>query len=97
MWPPKGKTPPPEPPKPPIRPDKRVLRLAFVWQGSDAAIVIPTRRVYLVSNTAKVVWVRDGLDIPATAVSIELDTDSWAWQFSAKIPRIAAAALTNEE
>ncbi|MFE8710063.1 hypothetical protein [Aeromonas allosaccharophila] len=108
MWPSKGKTPPPEPPKPPIRPDKRVLRLAFgrkrdtaelefVWQGSDAAIVIPTRRVYLVSNTAKIVRVRDGLDIPATAVSIELDTDSWAWQFSAQIPRIAAAALTDEE
>ncbi|MFM5537012.1 hypothetical protein ACET8U_06780 [Aeromonas veronii] len=105
-WP--GTSPPPKPPIEPERPDKRTLRLAFgrkrgkaelefAWQGSDATIVIPTRRVYLVSNTAKIVRLRDGLDIPATAVSIELDTDSWAWQFSAQIPRIAAAALTDEE
>lgn len=108
MQPGHGTSPPPKPPIPPERPDKRTLRLAFgrkrgeadlefVWHGSDAAIVIPTRRVYLVSNTAKIVRVRDGLDIPATAVSIELDTDSWAWQFSAQIPRLAAAALTDEE
>ncbi|HHQ4779553.1 TPA: hypothetical protein ACSP0C_003309 [Aeromonas veronii] len=108
MQPGPGTSPPPKPPIIPERPDKRTLRLEFgrkrgeaelefVWHGSDAAIVIPTRRVYLVSNTAKIVRVRDGLDIPATAVSIELDTDSWAWQFSAQIPRIAAAALTEEE
>ncbi|WP_421211633.1 hypothetical protein [Aeromonas sp. 600479] len=108
MQPAPGTSPPPKPPIIPERPDKRTLRLEFgrkrgeaelefVWHGSDAAIVIPTRRVYLVSNTAKIVRVRDGLDIPATAVSIELDTDSWAWQFSAQIPRIAAAALTDEE
>ncbi|HIC8797782.1 TPA: hypothetical protein ACW72Z_000708 [Aeromonas veronii] len=108
MQPGPGTSPDPKPPIIPERPDKRVLRLEFgrkrgeaelefVWHGSDAAIVIPTRRVYLVSNTAMIVRVRDGLDIPATAASIELDTDSWAWQFSAQIPRIAAAALTDEE
>ncbi|MEV3817263.1 hypothetical protein RI537_14210 [Aeromonas salmonicida] len=108
MQPGLGTSPDPKPPIIPERPDKRTLRLEFgrkrdtaelefVWQGSDAAIVIPTRRVYLVSNTAKIVRVRDGLDIPATAVSIELDTDSWAWQFSSQIPRIAAAALSDEE
>lgn len=108
MQPGPGTSPDPKPPIIPERPDKRTMRLEFgrkrgeaelefVWHGSDAAIVIPTRRVYLVSNTAKIVRVRDGLDIPATAVSIELDTDSWAWQFSAQIPRIAAAALTDEE
>lgn len=108
MQPGPGTSPDPKPPIIPERPDKRTLRLEFgrkrgeadlefVWHGSDAAIVIPTRRVYLVSNTANIVRVRDGLDIPATAASIELDTDSWAWQFSAQIPRIAAAALTDEE
>ncbi|WP_322861849.1 hypothetical protein [Aeromonas allosaccharophila] len=108
MQPGPGTSPDPKPPIIPERPDKRTQRLEFgrkrdkaelefVWHGSDAAIVIPTRRVYLVSNTAKIVRVRDGLDIPATAVSIELDSDSWAWQFSAQIPRIAAAALTDEE
>ncbi|MGN5192657.1 hypothetical protein [Aeromonas veronii] len=108
MQPGPGTSPDPKPPIIPECPDKRTLRLEFgrkrgeaelefVWHGSDAAIVIPTRRVYLVSNTANIVRVRDGLDIPATVVSIELDTDSWAWQFSAQIPRIAAAALTDEE
>ncbi|QHB83246.1 hypothetical protein GIS01_14300 [Aeromonas veronii] len=108
MQPGPGTSPDPKPPIIPERPDKRTLRLEFgrkrgeaelefVWPGSDVAIVIPTRRVYLVSNTAKIVRVREGLDIPATALSIELDSDSWAWQFSAQIPRIAAAALTDEE
>ncbi|HHQ4628815.1 hypothetical protein [Aeromonas hydrophila] len=104
----RGISPDPKPPIIPERPDKRTKALVFgrkrgdaslefVWYGQDARIVIPTRRVYLVSNTASIVRVRDGLDIPATTVSIELDTDSWAWQFSAQIPRIAAAALTDEE
>lgn len=70
--------------------------LEFVWFG-QAQIVIPTRRVYLVSNTASIVRVRDGVDILTTSLSIELDTDSWAWQFTAQIPRIAAAAMTDDE
>ncbi|BBR09294.1 hypothetical protein [Aeromonas caviae] len=107
IWPPPGVSPPPFKPVEPVRPDKRTLRLAFgrprgdaslefVWFG-QAHIVIPTRRVYLVSNAAQIVRVRDGLDIPATSLSIELDTDSWAWQFTVQIPRIAAAEMTDEE
>jgi hypothetical protein len=107
IQPPWGITPPPKPPITQERPDKRSRKLAFgrprgdaslefVWFG-QAHIVIPTRRVYLVSNAARIVRVRDGLDIPATSLSIELDTDSWAWQFTAQIPRIAAAEMTDEE
>ncbi|MND48469.1 hypothetical protein D3C80_393910 [compost metagenome] len=107
MQPPWGTSPPPKPPIKPERPDKRTKTLAFgrprgdaslefVWFG-QAHIVIPTRRVYLVSNAASIVRVRDGIDIPATSLSIELDTDSWAWQFTAQIPRIAAAEMTDEE
>lgn len=107
MQPPWGTSPPPKPPIKPERPDKRTKTLAFgrprgdaslefVWFG-QAHILIPTRRVYLVSNAAQIVRVRDGLDIPATSLSIELDTDSWAWQFTAQIPRIAAAEMTDEE
>ncbi|WP_429112365.1 hypothetical protein [Aeromonas rivipollensis] len=107
MQPPWGTSPPPKPPIKPERPDKRTktlafgrqranARLEFVWFG-QAHIVIPTRRVYLVSNAASIVRVRDGIDIPATSLSIELDTDSWAWQFTAQIPRIAAAEMTDEE
>ncbi|MFM4847444.1 hypothetical protein ACEUDG_01915 [Aeromonas rivipollensis] len=107
MQPPSGTSPPPKPPIKPERPDKRTKTLAFgrprgdaslefVWFG-QAHILIPTRRVYLVSNAASIVRVRDGIDIPATSLSIELDTDSWAWQFTAQIPRIAAAEMTDEE
>ncbi|MCS3766946.1 hypothetical protein HNP12_000994 [Aeromonas hydrophila] len=107
MQPPWGTSPPPKPPVKPERPDKRTkvlvfgrqradARLEFVWFG-QAHIVIPTRRVYLVSNAASIVRVRDGIDIPATSLSIELDTDSWAWQFTAQIPRIAAAEMTDDE
>ncbi|MNJ07575.1 hypothetical protein D3C77_16740 [compost metagenome] len=107
MPPPWGTSPPPKPPIKPERPDKRTKALVFgrhrgdaslefVWFG-QAHIVIPTRRVYLVSNAASIVRVRDGIDIPATSLSIELDTDSWAWQFTAQIPRIAAAEMTDEE
>ncbi|MFQ2851039.1 hypothetical protein ACK3YC_15980 [Aeromonas caviae] len=107
MQPPWGTSPPPKPPIKPERPDKRTKALVFgrprgdaslefVWFG-QAHIVIPTRRVYLVSNAAQIVRVRDGLDIPATSLSIELDTDSWAWQFTSQIPRIAAAEMTDEE
>ncbi|WP_461604092.1 hypothetical protein [Aeromonas rivipollensis] len=107
MQPPWGTSPPPKPPIKPERPDKRTkalvfgrqradARLEFVWFG-QAHIVIPTRRVYLVSNAASIVRVRDGTDIPTTSLSIELDTDSWAWQFTAQIPRIAAAEMTDEE
>ncbi|MFM1704760.1 hypothetical protein [Aeromonas salmonicida] len=107
MQPPWGTSQPPKPPITPVRPDKRTkalafgrpradARLEFVWFG-QAHIVIPTRRVYLVSNAASIVRVRDGIDIPATSLSIELDTDSWAWQFTAQIPRIAAAEMTDEE
>ncbi|MFM5241216.1 hypothetical protein [Aeromonas rivipollensis] len=107
MQPPWGTSPPPKPPIKPERPDKRTkvlvfgrprgdASLEFVWFG-QAHILIPTRRVYLVSNAASIVRVRDGTDIPATSLSIELDTDSWAWQFTAQIPRIAAAEMTDEE
>ena len=107
MQPPWGLSLPPKPPIPP-EPGHRSALLAFrrqrgddaslefVWFG-QAQIVIPTRRVYLVSNTASIVRVRDGVDIPTTSLSIELDTDSWAWQFTSQIPRIAAAEMTDEE
>lgn len=58
---------------------------------------IPARKCYVITNTAFIVRSRDGADIPATDVNIELDVDSWAWQFTATIPRLAALALTKNE
>lgn len=68
------------------------------WVDIGAARIIPIRRVYLVSNSASVIRLRDGMNIPATSVSIDYDDDSWAWQCSVTVPQIAAAeALEGEE
>lgn len=108
MQPGPGTSPDPKPPIIPERPDKRTLRLEFgrkrgeatlefIWHA-EHTVVIPTRRVYFVSNSASIVRARDGRDIAATAVSVDLDTDSWAWQFSATLPSIAdAEAVRGEE
>ncbi|MGB5854273.1 MAG: hypothetical protein WBH20_03270 [Oceanisphaera sp.] len=58
---------------------------------------IPARKCYVITNTAFIVRSRDGADIPATEVGIEIDVDSWAWQFSATIPKLAALALAKNE
>lgn len=68
------------------------------WIDVGNARIIPIRRVYLVSNSASLVRLRDGMNIPVTGISIDYDDDSWAWQFSASVPRIAMAeALYDEE
>lgn len=101
MWPLPGISPPPPGPYIPPKPDKRRPLLAFgrkrgdaqlefVWFAADV-VVIPSRRVYFVSNAASIIRASDGLDIPATALSVDLDTDSWAWTFSASVLTVAAA------
>jgi hypothetical protein len=71
--------------------------LEFYWSPS-ATHVIPTKRVYLVTNKVQFVRARDGMPIPSTSVSIEGDADSWAWQFTASLPRIRdAESLEGEE
>ena len=50
------------------------------------------------TNTVQFVRARDGMPIPSTSVSIEGDADSWAWQFTASLPRIRdAESLEGEE
>lgn len=101
MWPLPGISPPPPGPYIPPKPDKRRLRLEFgrkrgdaqlefVWYSPDT-VVIPTRRVYFVTNSVSIVRASDGRDIPCSGVSCEFDYDSWAWTFSATILSVAAA------
>lgn len=108
MQPGPGTSPDPKPPIIPERPDKRTLRLEFgrkrgeaelefVWYP-DNTVVIPTRRVYFVINTASVVRARDGKEIPVSSVDLSLDEGSWAWSFSANVIRHEdAKAIYNEE
>lgn len=107
MQPPPGTSPPPVPPITPEQPEQRSKTLVFGRKRGDASlefvwypehtVVIPTRRVYFVINTASITRLSDGLPIPAVSVSIELDADAWAWQFSAQLPRIEDAEAADGE
>ncbi|MGL5948224.1 MAG: hypothetical protein ACRCYV_04070 [Aeromonas sp.] len=94
IWPPYGQSPLPEPPIIPARPDRRRLKLAFnrrrgtaelEFAYADAAHIIPSKKVYFVENSVRLMRLSDGRDIPTTRLQIEVDSDSWAWQFSAEI------------
>ena len=56
-------------------------------------VVVPVRRVYVVINEARLRRVDGGIQIPTFTMSMSLDTDSWAWGFSADVPRGALPNL----
>lgn len=94
----------PVPPLPPLATpvnlDLHVLRWLMPDLDFDpgrAAIIIPTRRYYIVINSAQLIRARDGLDIPAASVSLEVDRDSTSWQFSATVPSVRLAELMEGE
>lgn len=54
---------------------------------------IPVRRLYIVQNTARLIRLSDGREIPATQMSLSIDTGSWAWTFSAGLAGRDAQSL----
>jgi hypothetical protein len=54
---------------------------------------IPIRRIYVVSNSAQIVRVSDGRDIPAQAVTLALSMDSFAWSMTAALSGRSAMDL----
>lgn len=48
-------------------------------------ILIPVRRVYLVSNTAHLILQPSGDVLPVLGMSVSIDADSWAWQLRAQL------------
>lgn len=56
-------------------------------------IVVPIRRVYVVINEARLRRVDGDIQIPTFTMSMSLDADSWAWGFSADVPRGALPNL----
>lgn len=64
--------------------------------GTDSdenTFAIPTLRFYIVSNSAQIVRVSDGRDIPASAVSLSINADAYTWSLSATLAGRDAAAL----
>lgn len=51
-----------------------------------ALVVVPVRKVYMVTNTLNLIRVSDGATIPCDGMTLDLDVDSWAWGFSASVP-----------
>ena len=86
-----------KPPRPPVRTawDAR-LRLACPLPGARLRIGrvpcallaerwIPTRRSYMVVNSASLVRWPDLTPLPCTAMTLETDFDSWCWALSATL------------
>lgn len=59
-----------------------------------ATVVVPIRRVYIVTNDIALIRVDGSVPLPAYAFALSLDADSWTWQWSATLP---ASVLPNIE
>lgn len=55
-------------------------------EGTDALVVIPIQRVYIVVNSVTLMRVDGSVVIPTLNMSMSLDVDSWTWSASATVP-----------
>ncbi|MFT7722226.1 MAG: site-specific DNA-methyltransferase [Roseateles sp.] len=53
--------------------------------GSNT-VIVPIRRVYMVTNGVSLVRASDGVPVHSTSLRFSLDVESWAWGFSASLP-----------
>lgn len=56
-------------------------------------VVVPIQEVYMISNDVSLVLASDGTVIPTISFSLSLDYKSWAWSFTAQVPRAALAVF----
>lgn len=71
--------------------------LAFLCKHDTpppGAIVVPVRRVYIVTNDIQLIRVAGSVPLPAHAFALSLDADSWTWQWSATLHASTLAAIT---
>lgn len=61
-----------------------------------ALIVVPIRRVYVITNAAILIRVSDGASVPALTMQLSLDVDSWTWGFTAEVAPAALPMITPE-
>jgi hypothetical protein len=59
-------------------------------ETGEARVTIPLLRSYIVINAVTLTRVSDNLELPATALQLSIDADSWVWGFTANL---AGAAL----
>ncbi|MGY3728005.1 MULTISPECIES: hypothetical protein [Cobetia] len=105
-WPPPGIDLPPSLEPPVLEPVEGSTTLQFCHTMPSAPWVlqfgltceiptptIPVKRLYIVQNSARLVRLSDGLELPATQMTLSIDADSWAWSFSAGLAGRDAQAL----
>lgn len=56
-------------------------------------IVVPVKRVYIVINDVLLRRVDGNVELPTTALSLNIEADSWTWGFNATIDRSAEDAV----
>jgi hypothetical protein len=90
----------PRPPLPPPPPPHYIVDLIFrfKWDGGNSLIFnrrlsLTIQRTYYVSNTFDLYRLPDHAPIPATAVTLNTDADSWCWSFQGALASLAAAQL----
>lgn len=94
------------PGQPPRVPSTHLVFACPPWAGGAAHLVfgracykpvntvfVPVRRVYMVFNEVTLRRVDGNIALPADSVALNLDSDSWAWGFSASLPGSALANL----
>lgn len=97
----------PEPPCPPPGPADLALllvrdaALALVRcipgaEPPPGQIIVPIRRVYFVTNTARLVRVSDGAEIQVLRLDAAIDADSWVWSLTAEVPVSAQPLVEND-
>ncbi|NDP57994.1 MAG: hypothetical protein GZ090_01365 [Oxalobacteraceae bacterium] len=58
-----------------------------------ATTVVPIRRTYIVLNDVQLIRVDGSLELPAIALSLNIDMDSWTWDFTADLPASALSLI----
>lgn len=83
------------------RPYSGAGKLVFICRGHDEGpgpqpggqVVVPIRRVYIVTNDITLIRIDGSIPLPAYAFALSLDADSWTWQWSATLHASALAAI----
>lgn len=72
------------------------LGVAAPTEPGFVTVIIPIQRSYLVINDVVLTRVSDNLELPALALSLSIDADSWVWAFSATLPGAALADVVGD-
>ncbi len=73
-----------------------ILRPCIPGPQPPGPIVVPIRRVYVMSNNASLIRVSDGTEIPVLKLTAAIDARSWAWSLSAEVPLSAQSSVEND-